>query len=75
MSTYLSIDILGGPQDGSKISMQVGYVASRIWVGPKWLGDGFSAFTKDGPSKRFPIELVYEDGKYKFVRDTRSIAR
>lgn len=52
------LELVGGPQDGAKVRPVGGEIADVIHVGPKWLGDGFSAYTNGGPSKRFPSRYV-----------------
>jgi hypothetical protein len=42
-----------GPQDGAKIRSGSGVYPPVLYVGPKWLGDGFAAWSRKG-SKRFP---------------------
>lgn len=67
----IAVPVVGGPQDGAKIRMYTTDIKPRVWVGPKWMGDGFSAFSSGGPSDRFPIELTFRAGAYRFTRDTR----
>jgi hypothetical protein len=45
--------LVGGPQDGAKVRSPDGTYPHVLYVGPKWLGDGFAAWST-GPSKRFP---------------------
>ena len=51
--------LIGGPQDGAKVRKAGGeeghpyFLPDVLYVGPKWLGDGFAAWGRK-PSKRFP---------------------
>lgn len=59
----------GGPQDGARVRLPTRRVPVFIWVGAKWLSDGYAAYTTDGPCERFPCE--YEEntqGGYEFRR-------
>ncbi len=58
------VPLAGGPQDGAEVVMYTDDVKPLIWVGPAWLGDGASAYTTDGPSRRFPVGHRYERGRY-----------
>jgi len=48
--------LCGGPQDGSKVRRNGdGYkLPDVVYVGPKWLGDGYSAWGRE-KCKRFPV--------------------
>jgi hypothetical protein len=60
-------ELIGGPQDGAKIRSSGGDVFHAVYVGPKWLGDGFAAYSSGGPSGRFPALYVHEgSGRYYF---------
>ena len=50
-------DLIGGPQDGSKVRISGG-LPLCVYVGPKWLGDGYSAWSRK-PSKRFPARYTW----------------
>lgn len=60
------IQLVGGPQDGARVVMYTDAVKPVVWVGPRWLGDGASAFTTDGACARFPAEYRYDGGNYRF---------
>lgn len=64
----IDVRLRHGPQDGSKVRVDFDPVPEMVWVGPKWLGDGYSAYTRFGPSKRFPALYRYqsEKGFYQF---------
>jgi hypothetical protein len=55
--------LVGGPQDGAKVRKSGGdeghpyMLPDVLYVGPKWLGDGFAAWSR-GPSKRFPARYL-----------------
>lgn len=63
----VSLEMAGGPQDGGKVRMYADDVKSDIWVGPRWQGDGFAAFTTDGPCSRFPAHYRYNNRAYHFA--------
>ncbi len=46
-------ELSGGPQDGAMVKA-VGDLPATIYVGPKWLGDGFAAWSRE-LSDRFPV--------------------
>jgi hypothetical protein len=50
--------LVGGPQDGARVRHGGGDLPLRLYVGPKWLGDGFAAWSRE-PSKRFPACYIY----------------
>lgn len=59
--------LTGGPQDGGRVTGVGGGLPEIIYVGPKWLGDGFTTWSRE-PSHRFPA--IYEwDGftRYEFA--------
>ncbi len=60
-----TVVLVGGPQDGAKVRGVPDRVPSTIYVGPVWLGDGFSAWSRT-PSDRFPANYFWnaspEDG-------------
>ena len=60
-------EMVGGPQDGGWIHAVGGELPQTVFVGPKWLGDGFSAWSRVR-SKRFPACYVLDGYKYKFRR-------
>lgn len=45
-------ELVGGPQDGGKVTGQA--MPLVIFVGPKWLGDGFVSWGTER-CERFPI--------------------
>ena len=48
------IALVGGPQDGACVTMGNGRLPSVLFVGPRWLGDGFAAWGRKR-SERFPV--------------------
>lgn len=51
-----------GPQDGAKVCGQD--MPEMIFVGPKWLGDGYASWGRER-CDRFPAGYVLcDDGKY-----------
>jgi hypothetical protein len=57
--------LIGGPQDGSRVKAVGGWIPRVIYVGPKWLGDGFSAWAAER-SERFPVCYVLSGYDYRF---------
>jgi hypothetical protein len=57
--------LVGGPQDGGKVHAVGGQLPQVLHVGPKWLGDGYAAWSRK-PSKRFPACYVMVGFKYQF---------
>lgn len=63
-----AIELIGGPQDGGKINthtMTDGTLPT-IFIGPRWLGDGFVAFSRES-CDRFPIRHDFDGQSYRFV--------
>lgn len=59
--------LIGGPQDGGYIRFSKGEFYPVVYVGPKWLGDGFVAYSHVEPNKRFPCMYAHEGkGCYRF---------
>jgi len=53
-----------GPQDGAKVKPVGNHVPMQIFVGPKWLGDGFVAYGLER-CDRFPCCYIMQtDGRY-----------
>lgn len=50
--------LIGGPQDGVKVR-RTGGLPLWVHVGPKWMGDGFAAWSR-APSERFPARYVWD---------------
>jgi len=64
----VGLELIGGPQDGGRVSMYTDDIKPAVWVGPKWMGDGFAAFTADDPCDRFPACYRYDNRAYHFTR-------
>lgn len=59
-----SYELVLGPQDGAKVPEVGGKIPSIIFVGPKWLGDGYATWSRKR-SDRFPeCYIKQSDGKY-----------
>jgi hypothetical protein len=58
--------LIGGPQDGAKVRVGGGTLPCTLYVGPKWLGDGFAAWSSL-PSERFPCRYDYIGATDKYV--------
>ena len=54
-----------GPQDGAKVKQVGEYMPQRIFVGAKWLGDGYAAWSREY-CERFPCSYLMEGGKFVF---------
>jgi len=55
--------LIGGPQDGAKVVLYDD--RNTIYVGPKWLGDGYAAYSTEH-SGRFSVCYEKRD-KFNFV--------
>lgn len=60
-------DLVGGPQDGGRVC-RTGYpLPHRLYVGRKWMGDGYATWATH-PGERFPCEYEKDDsGKMRFT--------
>lgn len=66
MATFVQeAELVGGPQDGGHVKAVGGEIPQTIYVGPQWLGDGFSAWSAD-ECQRFPCCYILDADKYKF---------
>jgi hypothetical protein len=66
MQTHLQVGILvGGPQDGAKVKGVGGALPQIVHVGPRWLGDGYAAWSRE-PCDRFPACYVLDGYRYMF---------
>lgn len=54
--------LVNGPQDGARVTIGAGMLPPEIHVGPKWLGDGFAAWSREA-CERFPCVYLW-DGVY-----------
>lgn len=54
----------GGPQDGARVTTGVGLLPDVVFVGPKWLGDGFAAWSRE-QCNRFPVCYRREGDSFK----------
>lgn len=57
--------LLHGPQDGARVAEVGGQIPDTIYVGPKWLGDGYAAYGQER-SGRFPCRYDREGDKFRF---------
>lgn len=55
----------GGPQDGARVHGVGGALPPRVHVGPRWLGDGYAAWSRK-PCRRFPAFYEY-DGRANYL--------
>lgn len=63
-------ELVGGPQCGAKVHGVGGALPQTIYVGPRWLGDGYAAWGRDR-CRRFPCCYVHIDaGFYRFQPET-----
>ncbi len=51
-------ELKGGPQDGAKVKGVGGNLPSCLFVGPRWMGDGFAAWGRE-QCERFPVCYLY----------------
>lgn len=65
MTHIQQAEMVGGPQDGGQLHAVGGEIPQTLFVGPKWLGDRYSAWSRKW-SERFPAKYVLDGSKYKF---------
>jgi hypothetical protein len=58
--------LYGGPQDGARVTVGGGTLPPAVHVGPRWLGDGYAAWSRD-PSTRFPAAYRYGGAAFNFA--------
>ena len=58
-------ELSGGPQDGGRVKAVGGHIPQTIFVGPKWLGDGYVAWSSE-KSERFPVCYILDGYVYDF---------
>lgn len=58
--------LYGGPQDGARVRIGGGLLPVALYVGPKWLGDGYAAWSREaGPRK--PARYVWNGDRFHFT--------
>ncbi len=57
--------LVGGPQDGARVTIGGGELPQRLYVGPRNLGDGFAAWSREA-CERFPAAYEDDGGAYVF---------
>lgn len=65
MSDRVAFELCGGPQDGAKVHRVGPDMPQTVYVGPRWLGDGYAAWGSER-CQRFPCKYVLEGGKFVF---------
>lgn len=63
MNDQVVFELCGGPQDGAKVHRVGPTMPRTIYVGPKWLGDGYAAWGVER-CERFPCQHLLFDGKF-----------
>lgn len=60
-------ELVGGPQDGGKVTIGGSSpVPDVVFLGPKWLGDGYAAWSRvRGATK--PAMYVRKDGRHYYT--------
>lgn len=66
-----SFELCKGPQDGAKVKRIGAVMPQTIYVGSKWLGDGYAAWSTER-SSRFPVRYVMDAFKFVFKEDGRT---
>lgn len=61
-------ELCKGPQDGAKVKRVGDVMPQTIYVGPKWLGDGYAAWGQN-PCGRFPCRYVMDGFVFVFQSD------
>lgn len=59
--------LVGGPQDGARVTIGGGVLPPLLYVGCRWLGDGYSAWSRT-PSYSFPAAYSRCGDRYVFLR-------
>lgn len=52
-----AFELCNGPQDGARVQGVGEVMPQTIYVGPKWMGDGFASWGREF-SERFPCKYV-----------------
>lgn len=58
-------ELCKGPQDGARVKRIGDVMPQTIYVGSKWLGDGYAAWSRER-SSRFPVCYVMSGFKFKY---------
>lgn len=62
---HRGLPLVGGPQDGSRVTLGSRKLPGVLYVGRKWLGDRFSAWGYER-SERFPYCYRYDGRVFMF---------
>lgn len=60
-----SFELCNGPQDGAKVKRISDVMPQRIYVGPKWLGDGYATWGTEY-CDRFPCCYIMDGFRFVF---------
>lgn len=60
------IELVGGPQDGSRVTIGSGWLPRVLYVGRKWLGDGFAAWSSE-QSEMFPCCYQFDGRSFAYA--------
>lgn len=63
-----SFELCEGPQDGARVHRVGDVMPQTIYVGRKWMGDGFAAWGRE-QSDRFPVCYVMDGFKFVWRKD------
>ena len=63
MNDQVVFELVGGPQDGAKVHRVGPTMPQTIYLGPKWLGDGYAAWGVE-LCDRFPCCYVMDGFKF-----------
>jgi hypothetical protein len=67
-----SFNLIRGPQDGAKVKRIGEVMPDTIYVGRKWMGDGYAAWSSE-PCDRFPC--CYVMNCYRFIFRTNQVSK
>jgi hypothetical protein len=63
----MTYQLVNGPQDGGKVKQIGNEMPATVFVGPKWLGDGYVAWGRER-CKRFPCRYDWDGANFMFQR-------
>ena len=64
-TSFKTGELFGGPQDGAKITGVGEVLPQTLFVGRKWMGDGFAAWSREC-CERFPAKYIIDGYHYRF---------
>jgi hypothetical protein len=65
MTFIQEAELSGGPQDGGKVKAVGGEIPQTIFVGRKWMGDDYVAWSRE-KCERFPVTYILDGYVYDY---------